>query len=65
MIFPTKANLMKLAESRDVEGALATARATKPLPVTPWVEQGSDGQVLRIRDDAGYKQTQASLRDDM
>jgi hypothetical protein len=31
--------------------------------VTPWVENGPDGQMLRIRDDAGYAQTSASMRD--
>jgi 8-oxo-dGTP pyrophosphatase MutT (NUDIX family) len=65
VIFPTKLNLMKLAESTSVASALARARSTKPLPVTPWVEQGPDGQILKIRADAGYAQTQANLRDDM
>ena len=63
VIFPTKLNLMKLAESKTVDEAIATARATKPLTVTPWVEQGSDGPILRIRDDAGYEQTTALLRE--
>jgi 8-oxo-dGTP pyrophosphatase MutT (NUDIX family) len=63
VIFPTKLNLMKLAETTTVDEALTRARATKPLPVTPWVEDGPDGQVLKIRDDAGYKQTQASMRE--
>jgi len=35
------------------------------LPVTPWIENGPDGQILRIRNDAGYAQTSANLRDDM
>lgn len=63
VIFPTKLNLMKLAKSKTVDEAIATARATKPLTVTPWVEQGSDGPILRIRDDAGYEQTMALLRE--
>ena len=63
VIFPTKLNLMKLGESKTVDDALARARATKALPVTPWIEQGPEGQVLRIRDDAGYKQTQANVKD--
>jgi 8-oxo-dGTP pyrophosphatase MutT (NUDIX family) len=64
VIFPTKANLMKLGESKTVRDALARAKATKPLPVTPWVEQGPNGQTLRIRDDAGYTQTTANMRDE-
>lgn len=63
VIFPTKANLMKLGESASVLDALERARATTPLPVTPWVEQGPEGQVLRIRDDAGYQQVRASMRE--
>ena len=63
VIFPTKLNLMKLANSTTVSEAIATARAAKVLPVTPWVESGAEGQVLRIRDDAGYAQTSANMRD--
>lgn len=63
VIFPTKLNLMKLGESANVDDALKRARATKPLPVTPWVEQGAEGQILKIRSDAGYEQTQASMRE--
>jgi len=63
VIFPTKLNLMKLDGSRTVAEALSTARASKALPVTPWVENTPDGQVLRIRDDAGYAQTSANMRE--
>lgn len=63
VIFPTKLNLMKLANSSTVVEAINTARAANVLPVTPWVENGPEGQVLRIRDDAGYAQTSASMRD--
>lgn len=64
VIFPTKLNLMKLAEARTVEQALATARAAAPVCVTPWTEQGPDGLILRIRDDAGYTQTTALMKDE-
>ncbi len=63
VIFPTKLNLMKLARSRTVEEAVAAARAVPPLTVEPWVEEGPEGSILRIRDDAGYEQTSASMRD--
>jgi 8-oxo-dGTP pyrophosphatase MutT (NUDIX family) len=63
VIFPTKLNLMKLAKSKTVAEAIATASATRPLTVTPWVEQGADGPILKIRDDAGYEQTTALLRE--
>ena len=63
VIFPTKLNLMKLAKSKTVADALAAADAEKPLTVTPWVEQGPDGPILKIRDDAGYEQTTTLLRE--
>jgi 8-oxo-dGTP pyrophosphatase MutT (NUDIX family) len=65
VIFPTKLNLMKLAGSRTVEEAINAARAAPPLTVEPWLEDGPEGKVLRIRDDAGYQQTTALLKDDM
>jgi len=65
VIFPTKLNLMKLAASKTVTRAIETAAATQPLTVLPWVEQGEKGPVLRIREDAGYTQTSAMLREAM
>ncbi|MBS0274462.1 MAG: NUDIX hydrolase [Proteobacteria bacterium] len=64
VIFPTKLNLMKLAKSKTVADALAAADAGTPLTVTPWIEQGPNGPVLKIRDDAGYEQTTALLREE-
>ena len=63
VIFPTKLNLMKLAKSSCVADAMRAARQTAPLTVEPWVEQGADGPMLRIRGDAGYQQTSALLRE--
>jgi 8-oxo-dGTP pyrophosphatase MutT (NUDIX family) len=63
VIFPTKLNLMKLAKSPNVAAALAAARASVPLPVTPWTEETPNGPILRIRDDAGYEQTWASMKE--
>jgi 8-oxo-dGTP pyrophosphatase MutT (NUDIX family) len=65
VVFPTKLNLMKLSGSRSVTEALLVARANPPLTVTPWIESGPAGQVLRIREDAGYAQTSANLKDAM
>jgi 8-oxo-dGTP pyrophosphatase MutT (NUDIX family) len=64
VIFPTKLNLMKLAQSKTVADALAAARAKPPVSVTPWTEKGPEGMVLRIRDDAGYTQTSALMKDE-
>jgi 8-oxo-dGTP pyrophosphatase MutT (NUDIX family) len=63
VIFPTKLNLMKLSAAKTVAEALALARANPPLTVTPWVEQTPEGARLRIRDDAGYAQTSALLKE--
>ncbi len=63
VIFPTKLNLMKLAQSKSVDDALKAARAAPPLTVEPWIDEGPDGAILRIREDAGYMQTWTSVRD--
>jgi 8-oxo-dGTP pyrophosphatase MutT (NUDIX family) len=63
IIFPTKLNLMKLAKSNTVEEALATARTTPPVTVEPWPDKNEKGAIIRIREDAGYEQTWAPLRD--
>jgi len=63
VIFPTKLNLMKLAQSANVADALDKARATAPLTVEPWVEERAEGKFLCIREDAGYEQTFTTLRD--
>jgi 8-oxo-dGTP pyrophosphatase MutT (NUDIX family) len=63
VIFPTKLNLMKLAQSKTTDAALDAARKSPPLTVEPWTEAGPDGQILRIRDDAGYEQTTALMRE--
>jgi len=63
IIFPTKLNLMKLAQSKSVDEALKAARDTPPLTVEPWVEDRPEGAILRIREDAGYAQTWTSMRD--
>lgn len=64
VVFPTRLNLMKLARSPTVAAALAAAATTPPVTVEPVFETGADGQrSLRIRDDAGYDETRAALRD--
>lgn len=63
VVFPTKLNLMKLSAASSAAEALAMARANPPVTVMPWIEQTPEGTRLRIRDDAGYAQTSAPLRD--
>lgn len=63
VVFPTKLNLMKLSPARSVAAALEAAHSSPPVTVTPWIESGPEGQMLRIRDDAGYGQTSVRLKD--
>ena len=63
VVFPTKLNLMKLANWRTIAEAIAVCRGEVPLTVTPWIEEGPEGKVLHIRKDAGYAQTYANLKD--
>jgi hypothetical protein len=63
VVFPTKLNLMKLAQGETVDEALEMALANPPVTVMPWIEPAAEGTLLRIRADAGYAQTSALLRD--
>lgn len=61
VIFPTRMNLLKLAQSKSVAAALAAAAAKPVVTVTPWVEPREGGAVLRIQPDAGYGDPQEPL----
>jgi 8-oxo-dGTP pyrophosphatase MutT (NUDIX family) len=61
IVFPTRLNLMKLARSRNVEEALATARTAPIVTVMPRVEQTGAGAMLRIPAEAGYDLVDAPL----
>ena len=63
IMFPTRLNLIRLAESKSVDGALSRARAEPPMTVEPWIEETPDGKRLRIREDAGYQLTNVPLKD--
>jgi len=54
LMMPTRLNLERLGRSASVAEALATARGSKVVTVTPWIERRADGAVLRIPDHAGY-----------
>lgn len=58
IIFPTLANLIRLAQYPSVDAALAGAAAMPVVPVLPWLEQRADGTTLCIRTDAGYSFTE-------
>lgn len=63
IMFPTRLNLMKLAEVNTAHDALSRARKKRPVTVEPWVEETPDGKRLRIREDAGYGLTNVPLKD--
>ena len=63
IMFPTRLNLMKLADAKTVEDALSRARTETPMLVEPWIEETPDGKRLRIREDAGYELTNVPLKD--
>jgi 8-oxo-dGTP pyrophosphatase MutT (NUDIX family) len=63
LMFPTRMNLLKLAGSRDVDEALATARTAPPVTVEPWTEETPDGTYVRIPEDAGYLLTRLPLKE--
>jgi 8-oxo-dGTP pyrophosphatase MutT (NUDIX family) len=57
VVFPTKMNLLKLGKSRNVEEAIAAARAAPPVTVEPRMEQRADGLYLSVPEGAGYDVT--------
>ncbi len=58
ILFPTRLNLKRLAESSDVASALEAARARKPFTVRPRVEKRPGGIVVVIPAEAGYGETE-------
>ncbi|WP_174273195.1 NUDIX hydrolase [Sphingomonas bacterium] len=58
LLFPTRMNLARLAESRSVAEALAAARARPIVTVLPQIERRPDGIVGRVPGDAGYPLTE-------
>ncbi|MET0371125.1 MAG: NUDIX hydrolase [Sphingobium sp.] len=58
ILFPTRMNLKRLAESETVADALAAARARPLFTVMPKPERLPDGIVVRIPAEAGYGETE-------
>jgi 8-oxo-dGTP pyrophosphatase MutT (NUDIX family) len=58
VVFPTRMNLRRLAESADVDGALAAARARPRFTVEPRTERRGDTLVVVIPAEAGYGVTE-------
>jgi 8-oxo-dGTP pyrophosphatase MutT (NUDIX family) len=58
IVFPTRVNLMRLAESRDVASALAAARARPRFTVLPQPVRHESGLTVVIPAEAGYGVTE-------
>ncbi len=54
IIFPTRMNLQKLSQFKDVASALDLSRKQKVVSVLPWIENRDGVQYLVINPDAGY-----------
>jgi 8-oxo-dGTP pyrophosphatase MutT (NUDIX family) len=54
MVFPTRLNLKKLAASRSIAEAMASARTARVVTVLPKVQRYPDRRVLQIPAEAGY-----------
>lgn len=61
IIFPTRLNVEKLAESATVTQALSAARARTIVTVEPVIVREADGPVLTIPAEAGYSVTREPL----
>lgn len=57
VIFPTRRNLERLAQHRDLPSAIADARRFPPTPITPWIETRDGRDWLTIPADIGYPVT--------
>ncbi len=62
VVFSTRANLHRLAESRSVDEALAAARRRQAFPVHPAVERVEGGIMVRIPEAAGYPVCEGFVR---
>ncbi|MCI5044393.1 MAG: hypothetical protein MRY72_06815 [Aquisalinus sp.] len=61
IIFPTRCNLDKLAQSTTTEEAIARAAASDVVTVEPWVEEREEGTVLCIPPEADYPITAEAI----
>lgn len=63
IMFPTLLNLMRLAQSADVDSALAAAVLRPIVTVLPRVERRGDAKFVVIPEEAGYGMTEGPLHD--
>lgn len=61
LIYPTRKNLERLAQFDSFAAILADAERHPVLPITAWVEQGANGETVRIPPGLGYPITSDPL----
>ena len=61
IIFPTRMNLMRLAQYASVKEAIAATQQQEVIKITPWVEQKEAGAMLCIPENAGYEITEMPI----
>jgi len=61
VIFPTRMNLMRLAQYASVEEAIAATIQQEVVKVMPWTEQKEAGAMLCIPENAGYEITEMPI----
>lgn len=63
LVFATRINLIRLARSTNVAGAILAARGTPIVTMTPVIEKTSDGPFIHIPEGAGYGGTRFAAGD--
>jgi len=58
ILFPTRMNISRLAESTSAQAALARWRGQDIFTVSPWVEKREGGLAVVIPKEAGYRETE-------
>lgn len=61
ILFPTRMNLQRLAESRDSDGAIETARRRPPVTVIPEIHKRGGLTIVSIPASAGYGEAEEVL----
>lgn len=61
VIFPTRMNLMRLAQYASVEEAIAATNQHQVVTVMPWTEEKEAGTMLCIPENAGYETTEMPI----
>ena len=62
LVFPTRLNLMRLAESNTAAAAIAAARDRPIVAVQPWLEERGEDKAICIPADSGYALSEVPMK---